>query len=145
MTSRRWPTPTRSIDNALSGLTERARSLRRPCLRNLGDQPANGPKSSQGFLLMIRRSRCGAVIAGAPGAGNPYTFGPMRGGERWVAAAQKLPTDREPAEALHLFDARLLQQRQRMAPAPTNTNFALSFWFSPPRRLRIVNVQLPSR
>ena len=104
--------PTPSIDTRLFGLTDSGRSVTLPCLRNFGDQPANGPNSSHDLPLITRVSRCGTDIGGAPSGGSAVHLGLVRGGQHRIAAAKPLAADREAAEAFDLVDARLLQQRQ---------------------------------
>ena len=66
--------PTPIIDARLFGFTDNGRSVNLPALRNFGDQPANGPNSSQSLPLITRVSRCGMDIGGAPNGGSPYTL-----------------------------------------------------------------------
>ena len=72
---------------------------------------------------MMRVSRCGAAIGGAPERRNAVHLGPVRGGERRVVGAQELAADREAAEPLDLVDAGLLQQRQRVTACPDEHEF----------------------
>src|SRR5690348_5370196 len=58
--------PTASSDPMLSGRTEAKRSPSDPCLRNLVEKPAYGPKSSERFPSTKRESKCGTDIGGAP-------------------------------------------------------------------------------
>ena len=63
--------PTPIMEARLFGFTDSGRSVTLPFLRNFGDQPANGPNSSQSFPLITRVSRCGMDIGGAPIGGSP--------------------------------------------------------------------------
>src|SRR5690554_7239604 len=57
---------TDSIGRRLVGRTEPNRSNTEPCFRKRVVKPANGPNSSAGSPLMIRVSRCGTDMGGAP-------------------------------------------------------------------------------
>src|SRR5690606_2308047 len=66
--------PAANIVKTLFGLTDVIKSNMEPVFKNLGEKPANGPKSND-FLLSINLvSRCGTDIGGAPTAAFPYTF-----------------------------------------------------------------------
>ena len=52
----------------LFALTDFAKSNLDPAFKNLVVKPANGPKSRAGRPLMVRVSKCGTDIGGAPTA-----------------------------------------------------------------------------
>src|SRR5262249_14839742 len=58
-------------------------------------------------------------------SGNTIHLGPVRGGERRVAGAQEPAANREAGEALDLFDARLLQQRQCLTTCADKDEFGV--------------------
>ena len=88
------------------------RSVTLPALRNFGDQPANGPNSSQSCPLITRVSRWRRHRR-APSGGRPYTWRRARRRECGIEVrshCRRPGTRRSP----WLLDARLLQQRQRV-------------------------------
>ena len=127
------------------GLTDNGRSVTLPCLRNFGDQPANGPNSSHDRPLITRVSRCGTDIGGAPSGGRPYTLAWCAAASSGLPVRRNCAADREAAEALGLLDARLLQQRQRTAARADEDELGVDLARrAPVRRLWTFTVQLPS-
>ena len=66
--------PAAMIGFTLFLLTEASRSKNEPSFKNLVVKPAYGPNSNAGSPLMMRVSKCGTDIGGAPIAAFPYTL-----------------------------------------------------------------------
>ncbi len=117
--------PTPIIDARLFGLTDSGRSVTLPALRNFGDQPANGPNSSQSCPLITRVSRCGIDIGGAPSGGSPYTLAwwpPVSSG---LLVRSNSPLTGKPPKPLASVMPDFCSSGSAPPPAPTNTNLAL--------------------
>ena len=81
----------------LSGRIERNMSVREPCFKYLVEKPAYGPKSRCRCPSMIRVSRCGTDIGGAPNAALPYTLASWRFVTRGLSARIQMPLTGNPA------------------------------------------------
>lgn len=66
--------PTVSMVFRLCFFMDANKSRLEPVFKNLGENPAKGPKSSSGFPFMMRLSKWGIDMGGAPTAGFPYTL-----------------------------------------------------------------------
>ena len=124
LTSSSWLSTTPSIDTRLLGVTESGRSVTLPCLRNLGDHPANGPNNSHDLLLTIRVSKWAADIGGAPGAGTPYTLARCAAGSTGLPVRRNRPPTGKPPKPLASLMPDFCSSGSASPPAPTKTNLA---------------------
>src|SRR5690554_2412120 len=67
-------TPTCIIGNRLLKRADFIKSSLEPAFKNLVVKPANGPNNNAGLPLMIRVSKWGTDMGGAPIAALPYTL-----------------------------------------------------------------------
>merc|ERR1719443_1916561 len=58
----------------LCGRKEQNQSRSDPVLRKRGEKPAYGPKRTISLPPMMRESKCGTDMGGAPTAASPYTL-----------------------------------------------------------------------
>ena len=126
------------------GFTENGRSVTLPCLRNFGDQPANGPNNRYDRPLITRVSRCGTDIGGAPSGGAPYTLAWCAAARTGLPVRNHCPPTGKPPNPLASSMPDFCSSGSAPPPAPTKTNFALSLRLCLVRRLVTFSVQLPS-
>ena len=125
------------MDAGCCGLIDRGRSVTWPCLRNFGDQPAYGPNSSHGLPLMMRVSRCGTDIGGAPDGGLAVHLGPVprrRAPGWWCAGTGRRPGSRRSPWPPGCRTSAAAAARRR--PRRRRRTCALTLRASPVRRLR---------
>lgn len=67
-------TPADTNGIMLFHLTDKGRSKKDPCFKNLVEKPAKGPNNKAVLPSIKRVSKCGTDIGGEPTLAFPYTF-----------------------------------------------------------------------
>mmetsp|Transcript_17539 Transcript_17539/g.52776 ORF Transcript_17539/g.52776 Transcript_17539/m.52776 type:complete len:275 (+) Transcript_17539:571-1395(+) len=142
--SRFWR-PAAAAGMRLCSFTDLTRSSREPVFRYLGLKPAKGPKSSMCLPLMMRLSRCGTDMGGAPMAALPYTLFGCFSTTSGFWHTRNSPLMGKPMKPLISGMPDFCSISRAQPPAPTNTNLARTFWVLAPRSFFLmVRSHLPS-
>ncbi|MNV73001.1 hypothetical protein D3C71_1661240 [compost metagenome] len=89
--------PALTIGSTLWLFSEANMSSSEPCLRYLVEKVANGPNSSTCLPSIIRVSRCGTDIGGAPTEALPYSLAWWRATRSGLSVIRNWPPTGKPA------------------------------------------------